>query len=127
MTFNEEHALETYKSLIGFSTEALKALQLLNGGAIVALLAYLGQAKVETSVSHNIGFPLICFIIGLSISMMTFFLAYYTQFRLYNETINPNYQGKHHTFWLWIAFCCLVLSLVFFVVGAWFGVKVLTA
>jgi len=51
MTFDEEHALETYKSLIGFGTEGLKAMQLLNGGAIVALLAYLGQVKPEATVA----------------------------------------------------------------------------
>lgn len=49
MSIEDDHALETYKSLISFGTEALKALQLLNGGAIVALLAYLGQAKLPHS------------------------------------------------------------------------------
>jgi hypothetical protein len=44
MTFDEEHALETYKSLIGFGTQALRGLQLLNGGAVVAILTYMGQA-----------------------------------------------------------------------------------
>ena len=43
MSFNDEHAIETYKSLISISTEALKAFQWLNGGAVVALLAYIGQ------------------------------------------------------------------------------------
>ncbi len=126
MTFNEEHALETYKSLIGFGTETLKALQLLNGGAIVALLAYLGQAKIAPSVAHNVGFPLILFIAGLSISMFAFIVAYFTQLLLFNEMINPNYQGKPHTFYLWFAISCLVLSLIFFVAGAWFGVQALT-
>ena len=128
MTFNEEHALETYKSLISFGTESLKALQLLNGGAIVALLAYLGQTKIVPSVANNIGCPLIFFIIGLSISMFTYFLAYFTQLSLFNETVNPTtFKGKPHTFWLTFAICCLILSLIFFIAGAWFGVKALTA
>lgn len=84
MTFNEEHALETYKSLIGFGTEALRAMQLLNGGAIVALLAYLGQVKPEAVIAKSIGFPLIFFIIGLSISTFAYLLAYLTQFSLFN-------------------------------------------
>ena len=43
MGFDQDHALETYKSMISLGTEALKALLLINGGAIVALLAFLGQ------------------------------------------------------------------------------------
>lgn len=43
MSFNEEHALETYKSLITVSMEGLKTLLLINGGAVVAMLAFLGQ------------------------------------------------------------------------------------
>lgn len=127
MTFDEEHALETYKSLIGFGTEALKAMQLLNGGAIVALLAYLGQVKPEASVAKSIGCPLMFFIIGLSISTFAFLLAYLTQFSLFNELVNPNYQGKRHTFWLWFALTCIFLGLVFFCVGAWYGVMVLAS
>ncbi len=127
MTFDEEHALETYKSLIGFGTEALKAMQLLNGGAIVALLAYLGQVKPEATVAKNIDCPLMFFIIGLSISTFAFLLAYLTQFSLFNELVNPNYQGKSHTFWLWFALACIFLGLVFFCIGSWHGVMVLAA
>jgi hypothetical protein len=45
MSFNTDHALETFKSLISISVELLRSLLLLNGGAIVALLAYIGQAS----------------------------------------------------------------------------------
>lgn len=126
MTFDEEHALETYKSLIGFGTETLKAMQLLNGGAIVAILAYLGQIKPEPMFEQNISGPLMCFTLGLSVSTFAFLLAYFTQFTLFNELVNPSYQGKRHTFWLWFALLCLFLSLVFFIIGAWLSVKVLT-
>lgn len=127
MTFDKEHALETYKSLIGFGTESLKAIQLLNGGAIVALLAYLGQVRIEAQIAQNIRCPFMCFIIGLSISMVAFLFAYFTQFTLYNEITNPDYKGKPHTFWLWLAIFSIVISLGFFIAGAWFGVTVLTA
>jgi hypothetical protein len=40
ISFDEEQALETYPSLIGLGTEALTAMQLLNGGAIAARQAY---------------------------------------------------------------------------------------
>lgn len=126
MTFDEEHALETYKSLIGLGTETLKAMQLLNGGAIVAILAYLGQVKSEPTFAQNISCPLLYFTLGLSISTFAFLLAYFTQFSLFNELVNQSYQGKRHTFWLWLALLCLFLGLLFFIVGAWQSVKVLT-
>lgn len=43
LDIRKEHALETYKSLIQTSVEGMKLLTLLNGGAAVALLAYLGN------------------------------------------------------------------------------------
>ena len=124
MTFNEEHALETYKSLINIGTLSLKALQLLNGGAIVALLAYLGQTG-PVAVANQISCPLLFFIFGLSISTLAFLFAYLTQFSLFNEIVNPSYHGRRHTFWLWLAVLLLLVSLGCFVAGAWFAVQVL--
>jgi hypothetical protein len=42
------HPEETFKSLITISVEALKTLALVNGGAAVALLAYLGNLAART-------------------------------------------------------------------------------
>jgi hypothetical protein len=39
------HPEETYKSLITISVELLKALALINAGAAVAILAYLGRTR----------------------------------------------------------------------------------
>jgi hypothetical protein len=47
MPYQDEHALETFKSLITVSVEGLKTLLLINGGAIVALLAFIGQSAVS--------------------------------------------------------------------------------
>ena len=46
----KEHAIETYKSLVQISVEGMKLLALLNGGAVVALLAYLGNLSGKTLV-----------------------------------------------------------------------------
>jgi hypothetical protein len=43
MAIEDEHAIETFKSLILVSLQGLKLLALFNGGAAVALLAYLGN------------------------------------------------------------------------------------
>ena len=127
MSIDDDHALETYKSLISFGTEALKALQFLNGGAIVALLAYLGQAKLPHS-THSIFAPLMFFVIGLSLGTLCFLGAYLTQFALFNESIRPSaYNGRPHIFWLWCTAIVAALSLVSFVAGAVCGVHALTS
>jgi hypothetical protein len=121
MTFNEEHALETYKSLIGFGTQALRGLQLLNGGAVVAILAYMGQAA-GTVDTTKIRCSLLVFIVGLSLTALASLIAYLTQFSLFNELVNPHYEGKRHTFWLWIAIFLLFSSLACFITGSYLGV-----
>jgi hypothetical protein len=50
----KEHALETYRSLIAISLAGLKTLMLINGGAVVALLAYLGQSPQGPSLAPHI-------------------------------------------------------------------------
>lgn len=57
-TFNEQHAVETYKSLIAISTEGFRALQLLNGGAIVALLTYLGHLTDPAKAATKAAWPM---------------------------------------------------------------------
>ena len=127
MSIDDDHALETYKSLISFGTEALKALQLLNGGAIVALLAYLGQAKLPHS-TQSIFAPLVLFVVGLSLGTLCFLGAYLTQFALFNESVRPSgYNGRPHTFWLWCTVIVAGLSLASFVAGAVCGVYALTS
>ena len=42
---NNEHAVETYRSLVQIVSEGLKILLLLNGGDVIAILAYLGACR----------------------------------------------------------------------------------
>ena len=62
----EWHITETFKGLVTLSIEALKALLLINGGAAVAILAYLGNLGSRTSIAHlpNLKFALGCFAAG---------------------------------------------------------------
>jgi hypothetical protein len=61
----KEHAIETYKSLTQIALEMLKLLALLNGGAAVALLAYLGNVSGKSGSVLNMRLPMICYCIGL--------------------------------------------------------------
>jgi hypothetical protein len=81
------HPEETYKSLITISVEALKMVALINGGAAVALLAYLGNLTSHSGGRRppNMTWALMCFAIGLFFTVLAFISSYFTQLRLYNE------------------------------------------
>jgi hypothetical protein len=72
MSFHEDHTLETYKSMISMSVEGLKTLLLINGGAVVAMLAYLGQASQGQAAAQHARLPLACFITGIIFCFFAF-------------------------------------------------------
>lgn len=120
----KEHAVETFKSLIQISVEALKLLALLNGGAAVALLAYLGNVAGKGISVPDMRFPMGCYLFGLFCCGLAFAASYLTQLRLYNESMGLPVSGivSHHTFWLWLAMTLALLSLGAFAVGSYFAV-----
>ena len=81
------HPEETYKSLITISVEALKMVALVNGGAAVALVAYLGNLASHSSHRRipNMTCALAFFSSGLFLTVLAFIASYFTQLRLYNE------------------------------------------
>jgi hypothetical protein len=81
------HIVETFKGLINLSIEALKALLLINGGAAVAILAYLGSLTSRGAVAHppNMKNALLFFAGGVFTTALAFIVAYFTQYRLYYE------------------------------------------
>jgi hypothetical protein len=126
MALDQEHAVETYKSLITISVEMLKALVLLNGGAVVALLAYVGQAPNRPQLAAHVRCPLAFFVAGLVSAGLAFGTSYLTQFALYNESVLPQrYRGPKHQVFLWITVTAGVLSLGSFSIGAFAGIMAL--
>lgn len=67
MGFSEQHAAETYRSLIAVSVEGFKTLLLINGGAVVAILAYLGQSANGSKVAVHAAWPLGAFVVALGV------------------------------------------------------------
>jgi hypothetical protein len=127
MNFKHEHAIETYKSLISISTEAFKALQLLNGGAIVALLAFIGQtAPTNPEILTQARWPIGLFVTGLALGTFVYITAYNTQLTLHNENIGEKPVGAHK-YWLRVSFVLATLSMIFFSLGAFSCLCVLSA
>ena len=95
MDISKEHAVETFKSLILVSLQGLKLLAIFNGGAAVALLAYLGNVAGKGMPVPNMRLPMACYVVGLIACGLAFFFGYLTQFRLYNESMGWSPQRQH--------------------------------
>jgi len=121
--FNKEHAIETYKSLIQVALQGLKLLALVNGGAAVALLAYLGNVAGKGAATPDMRVPMISYLIGLTLCGLAFMTSYATQFILHNENIADMPRGSHKRLVLLTALLAL-LSLAAFFVGSLFAASV---
>ena len=123
----KEHAIETYRSLISITLAGLKTLMLINGGAVVALLAYLGQSPQGPTLAPHVLWSLGAFVFGVFFCVCAFFGSYQTQFALYNESVSPTTKsGPSHMKWQRITIVFVLLSCVAFGFGAFSTVWVLS-
>jgi hypothetical protein len=104
----EWHLEETYKGLLTLGIETLKVFFLLNGGALVTSLAYLGNQSSRIALKHDlhIGRVLFCFWVALVLTAIAFVLAYIMQLVLYGEELKRCDQQpfkRRHQYLLWIA------------------------
>lgn len=119
MDFRKEHAIETYRSLITIALAGLKTLMLINGGAVVALLAYLGQSPLGPTLAPRVLWSLGAFVVGVVSCVGAFFGSYQTQFALYNEAVSPATKAAgSHMRWQRITLAFVLLSCVAFAIGA---------
>jgi hypothetical protein len=120
----EWHIQETFKGLIALSIEALKAMLLINGGAAVAILAYLGSLASRSPSVHlpNIKSALMWFAGGVLTAAVDFTFAYFTQLRLYQEE-RARHSGEpfreRHSLGITIATVLLLAAAAAFALGCW--------
>jgi hypothetical protein len=75
----QTHWIETYKSLITLSIEGFRYAALVNGGAAVALLAYLGNVSGKGANSPDMRCPMAWFLLGLVLCGGSMICSYFTQ------------------------------------------------
>lgn len=114
---SDAKAIETFKSMVGLATEGLKALLLVNGGAVVALLTFVGNSK--SIPARSFALPALMFVLGLIFCVGAFCTAYATQYRLYNEQFPDRHFAprSHMESFGWTAWL-VGLSLAVFTLGA---------
>lgn len=96
-----ERLTESYRSLVTLSVEGFSYLALINGGAIVALLAYLGN--VEGNNVPDLSAPLLWLIVGLVACGIAMAFAYLTQLHLFNDLLLNGKFSTRHKPALWAA------------------------
>jgi hypothetical protein len=84
-------ATEHFKSVISMAELALKSSILVNGGAAVALLTFIG--KVTTGDKSLLVYALLSFSIGVLMGAIATFLAYLAQYH-FMEQINSEVDPK---------------------------------
>jgi hypothetical protein len=105
----------------------LKTLMLINGGAVVALLAYLGQSPQGPALAPRVLWSLGSFVAGVLFCVCAFFGSYQTQFKLYNESVSPaTKSGSSHMKWQRITIVFVLLSGAAFAIGAFLSVWLLS-
>lgn len=114
--FNDDHKIETYKSMISISVEGFKILALLNGGAAAGLLAAFDKIRVAVD-AQALKRSIICFVIGLTCVGFAFTFSYLTQNTLFEELLARKPQNSHTKLYR-LALCFCLLSLGAFALGA---------
>ncbi len=114
-----EHWLETYKSLITLSIEGFKFSALGNGGAAVALLAYLGNVAGKSIPVPDMRVPMFAFMCGIAACGFAMVFAYLTQLKLLNEIGRSETSIVKHSILLWSSVILFICSLIAFGFGSW--------
>ena len=116
------HLRETYKSMIAISVSCMKILVLVNGGAAVAVLTYLGNltAHMTTAPQIYIVPAILWYCGGLMAAVVAFILSYLVQLQLYSEERalhNGQTVRRKHQWLLWAAIVLCIFSATAFATG----------
>jgi hypothetical protein len=108
--------METYKSLVTLSTEGFKLSALINGGAAVALLAYLGNVAGKEKAVPDLRAAMFAFLTGLGLCAFSILFAYLTQLKRLNDLAANRDPSK--SWRLSVAISLFIGSLIAFIVGS---------
>ena len=122
-----------HEAAVAYAQATLKTLLLVNGGAIIALLTFLGNNDVEVE-PRGIFFAFVWFSIGLALTMLAHGLAYIVQVghlqaaaaRMANaEDLTADADRSAGWFTSAAALCCMG-GLFLFIVGAFVALVAIT-
>ncbi|MFT4271213.1 MAG: hypothetical protein QM578_09395 [Pantoea sp.] len=128
---NTDVYLESFRSAIRHGENVCKALMLVNGGASVALLAFLGNVIKEfknPETLHLLGNSMMSFGLGVVLSVFCAGTTYFSQGNFTNHAATGEEshlkRGKN---WTLVAILCGLFSAISFIFGLYFAFQSLQA
>lgn len=129
-TYWREDAIRRVESLSQFAQALWKSLMLVNGGAIVAILTFIGNTKITVDPA-SIWWAMACFVVGLAATMFSTLAAYICQSgymrgsaeSLFGED-TPTNQGEG---WEWAAIAGIGAGIACFLVGSFIAMSAVLA
>jgi len=89
-----QEAMERLKYQVEFAQAALKNLHLVNGGAIIALLTFVGNVN-EVIDKVSVFWSFVWFSAGLSLSLLAYLGAYFSQSYFMNVAFSQTWEAQH--------------------------------
>jgi uncharacterized membrane protein YidH (DUF202 family) len=128
MGFHEDHALETYKSLMLYGSTGIKFVLGANGAAAIAVMTFLGHFVAAGNAEvPDLRTSLALFVVGVFVGGLSVASAYFTQLSLYNESVTSESAKVKpgHVFWLRVSIGLLLIGMILFAAGSLSAVCVL--
>ncbi|MFN7401711.1 MAG: hypothetical protein ACK5R4_05190 [Alphaproteobacteria bacterium] len=116
------HEEKTYESMITYGLNAIKFVLIANGGAILALLTFLGNHSEKIA---GIKPAIICYVIGVLLGGIVNLTAYATQLFLFNQRDDVHWCKDHRTL-LYLSLAIIFLGIICFAVGSLFAMNALS-
>jgi hypothetical protein len=121
VNIKNEHAIETYRSLMLYGSAGITFVLTVNGAAAIAVMTFLGHfIEKGGAKAPDMRLPLLLFLGGVLAGGIATATAYFTQLTLYNESIGtrPSDRGITHVFWLRVSVAVMFLGMIVFGAGA---------
>lgn len=115
LNFNQQAQIEQFKSVMQISVLALKSALIINGGAAIALLTFLGNMPSNDGMS-NFVCALQYYIAGVALAAFANASAYLAQYRYLYEIKNNINKPKGH-FVTYLTVLIVFLAYISFVIG----------
>ena len=117
------HQQKTYDSLMTYGLNAIKFVLVANGGAVLALLTFVGN---HTEKTKGLRCTMIWFVLGVFIGGVVNILAYLTQLSLFNQRQAGVSWWQDHRTYLYSAMVLILVGIMCFGAGALEAVFALT-
>ena len=117
-----EREMTNLRGAFEFGAQALKSIELLNGGAVLALLTFYGSILKDAKPAHfdktDLTRALMSYAVGLCLGLFAALLAYFSQ--LQSATAR---NGGSEDAWRVVSVALAILAALAFPLGTWFAVQ----